>query len=66
VDSGEYIARMDCDDISLPERLAKQITFLRQNPSICGVGCRAGLIDENSMDLGIKLLLSAINKLTYC
>jgi glycosyltransferase involved in cell wall biosynthesis len=28
---GEYIARMDCDDISLPERLKKQIDFLDSN-----------------------------------
>ena len=25
---GEYVARMDCDDISLPERLAKQVEFM--------------------------------------
>jgi glycosyltransferase involved in cell wall biosynthesis len=35
---GEYIARMDCDDISLPERLAKQVAFMDSNPAIgiCG------------------------------
>jgi glycosyltransferase involved in cell wall biosynthesis len=35
---GEYIARMDCDDISLPERLAKQVYFLDTNPDVglCG------------------------------
>lgn len=35
---GEYIARMDCDDISLPERLAKQVDFLDTNPDVglCG------------------------------
>lgn len=34
----EYIARMDCDDISLPERLAKQVVFMDLNPDIgiCG------------------------------
>lgn len=36
--TGEYVARMDCDDISFPERLEKQITFMDQNPEIglCG------------------------------
>lgn len=35
---GEYIARMDGDDISLPERFAKQVFFLDANPDVvlCG------------------------------
>lgn len=35
---GEYIARMDGDDISLPTRFEKQITFLNQNHHVklCG------------------------------
>lgn len=35
---GEYIARMDSDDISLPNRLREQITFLEAHPSISVVG----------------------------
>jgi len=31
---GEYIARMDCDDISLPTRLAKQVDFMRARPEV--------------------------------
>jgi glycosyltransferase involved in cell wall biosynthesis len=35
---GEYIARMDADDISLPNRLEKQVRFMEKNPDIgiCG------------------------------
>jgi len=35
---GKYIARMDADDISLPERFEKQIAFMEENPDIdvCG------------------------------
>ncbi len=33
----DYIARMDADDISLPERLEKQVTFMKtQNYDLCG------------------------------
>lgn len=34
----EYIARMDTDDISKPERCEKELLFLLSNPPICGVG----------------------------
>jgi glycosyltransferase involved in cell wall biosynthesis len=43
---GEYIARMDADDISSPERLMKQVLFLDSNPNISVVGCSYSLIDE--------------------
>lgn len=35
---GQYIARMDCDDSSLPKRLAKQVCFMDENPEVvvCG------------------------------
>lgn len=39
---GKYIARMDADDISLPERLAKQVSFLDNHPevAVCGTWFR--------------------------
>lgn len=36
--NGRYIARMDADDISLPERIEKQVDFLEQNPDYGIVG----------------------------
>src|SRR4030067_740036 len=35
---GEYVARMDADDIALPERLEKQVTFFEKRPEIGVVG----------------------------
>ncbi len=39
---GRFIARMDADDISLPERIERQISFMENNPSvgICGSSVR--------------------------
>lgn len=35
---GTYIARMDCDDISLPTRLQKQVAYMEMHPTVgvCG------------------------------
>ena len=45
--TGQYIAGMDSDDVSLPQRLEKQVDFLRANPDIGVVGACAPLTDEN-------------------
>lgn len=37
---GKYIARMDADDICLPERLEKQYKFMEENPQIALSSCR--------------------------
>jgi glycosyltransferase involved in cell wall biosynthesis len=37
--AGEYLARMDSDDISLPERLQAQVDFLDSRPEVGVVGC---------------------------
>jgi glycosyltransferase involved in cell wall biosynthesis len=33
-----YLARMDADDVAVPDRLAKQVTFLDTNPGVALVG----------------------------
>ncbi len=43
---GEYIAIMDADDISLPERLEKQISFLEKNLEYALVSSGAIIFDE--------------------
>lgn len=49
---GELIARLDSDDISKPERLAKQISFLNKNPETVLVGSQYEEIDEQGNSLG--------------
>jgi glycosyltransferase involved in cell wall biosynthesis len=41
---GEYIARMDGDDISLSERFAKQVAFLDANPDVVLCGSNFSII----------------------
>jgi len=36
---GEFIARMDADDICFPERLSRQVARLREEPQLDLVGC---------------------------
>jgi GT2 family glycosyltransferase len=43
---GEFIAVMDSDDVALPDRLALQVTFLRQHPEVVCVGGAHDLIDH--------------------
>lgn len=44
---GKYIARMDADDISLPERFERQVAFLDNNPKIGVLGTSFQILDEN-------------------
>jgi len=42
---GRYIARMDADDISLPERLEKQFSFMEKNSEIGFCGTKANVFE---------------------
>lgn len=49
VASGEFIARMDADDISFPDRLEKQVSFLDTHPEYAVVGGGVVLFDETGV-----------------
>ena len=42
---GELVTGMDCDDVSLPTRLEKQVAYLRAKPEIGAVGTGALMTD---------------------
>ena len=50
--SGPYIARMDADDIAMPERFERQVAFLEANPSIAILGTQTAYMDENGHSIG--------------
>lgn len=49
---GRYIARIDADDVCLPERFAKQAAWLNERPATAVVGCFINFIDENGKEAG--------------
>ncbi len=44
---GKYIARMDTDDICLPDRLEKQVDYLEKHPDVMFLGAGMDVFDEN-------------------
>jgi len=49
---GEYIARMDADDVSSPQRLEKQVKFLKNNQDIDIVAGWIERVDEGGKHFG--------------
>ena len=50
---GKYIAIMDDDDVSMPDRLKHQVMFMENNPSIDVVGGQSSIIDEENNVLSL-------------
>ena len=50
--SAKYIARMDSDDISMPDRFQKQVDYLCAHPEVDMVGGAINEIDEKGNDRG--------------
>lgn len=61
----EYIARMDADDISMSDRIDKQMKFLLEHPEIDVVGGAIEEIDENSESRGKTIVYPSGPKECY-
>lgn len=69
---GKYIARMDMDDIMLPERLQVQLDYMELNPNIdiCGswmeyIGAKSGICYCNTNHADIVRTLLVSNTLSH-
>lgn len=62
VSRGEYLARMDADDIAYPNRLALQLHFLESHPMIVACGTAVNLIDSRGQKVGQKAYPRYITK----
>ena len=60
---GEYIARQDADDISMPERLKKEVKFLEQNRNVGLVGTDYFMINEKGEAVHIVKCLNGCKEL---
>ncbi|MDR2206631.1 MAG: glycosyltransferase family 2 protein [Flavobacteriaceae bacterium] len=49
---GDYLCRMDGDDMMFPERLEQQIRFMQENPDVDVAGSYAVVIDDKNKILG--------------
>ena len=52
--NGVYFARMDADDIMLPNRIEEQVRFMMEHPQTDIVGTTVGVIDDNNEILGYR------------
>jgi len=53
--TGEYIARVDADDISLPTRFAQQVAFLDSHPQVGLVGTQMAPLGDAGVGASLRL-----------
>ncbi|MBW1897872.1 MAG: glycosyltransferase [Deltaproteobacteria bacterium] len=64
---GEYLARMDCDDISSLERLERQVAFMDAHPDVGVLGTGFQLIDSEGKMINNPVHFPSMHKiLQWC
>src|ERR1700733_10042004 len=53
---GQFMARMDADDVSYPERFQKQVEFFGAHPEVDVVGCQMLIFGDHGELLGKRRL----------
>jgi len=62
---GDWIARMDADDIAAPERLETQLAYANEHHDIDVIGCQVRMFrDDGEIDEGYRTYERWINSLT--
>ncbi len=55
---GELVARMDNDDISMPDRFARQVEYLSEHLDCVVVGCQVEMMDDDGESLMVLDVLT--------
>ena len=58
-----YVARMDADDRSYPERLSRQVAYLEAHPEVSVVGCLVEGFPERQVRPGFRIYIDWLNSL---
>lgn len=62
---GKYIARIDADDLSEPERLQKQYEFMEANPEYALAGSWVKIIDSEGREMTVRKLPTDIKLIKF-
>jgi len=60
----DFVARMDADDISVPDRLRKQVAYLAARPACVAVGAWIEVVDEAERHIGLKAFVTTHDEIS--